>query len=58
MRHPSGGLPLIVYRAVGVSWTPASTGSSLRGKAGLSERTLTPMGAGGGVGCATGEQEV
>jgi hypothetical protein len=41
--------------AVGVSSNPASTGSSLRGRAGLSERPLTQMRAAGGVGCASGE---
>ena len=39
-----------------ISQDRASTRSSFRGRAGLSERTLTPMGAGGGVGCATGEE--
>jgi hypothetical protein len=41
-----------------ISQDRASTRSPFRGRARLPERTLTPMGAGGGVGCATGESEV
>ena len=41
-----------------ISQDRASTRSSFRGRAGLSERTLTPMGAGGDVGCATGDEQV
>jgi hypothetical protein len=44
-------------RAVGVSQDRASTRSSFRGRAGLSERPLTPMGAGGGAGCASGDKQ-
>jgi hypothetical protein len=42
----------------GISQDRASTRSSFRGRAGLSERTLTPTGAGGRAGCATGEKRV
>ncbi len=58
MRRLAAGASRLVRRVAGINWTAASTGSSLRGKALLSERTLTPMGAGGEVGCASGELRV
>ena len=41
----------------GISQDRASTRSSLRGRAGLSERPLAPMGAAGGAGCAIGDEQ-
>jgi hypothetical protein len=41
-----------------VSQDRASSRSSLRGRAGLAERASPTMGAGGGAGCASGEQQM